>query len=240
MPVKIKKSSVKKTTHAKSSKTKVQLVKKTGCMLPVFDQTGKQTGDVAVSKAVFDVKLNTQLIAQAVRVYLFNQRRGLASTKTRGEVEGSTRKIYRQKGTGRARHGAIRAPIFVGGGIVFGPKPRDYSLTMPKTMKRKALYCALTQKRKNHAIYVVEQTNEFTAKTKAGVHLLNVMKAQETILFLIAPKQDNIRRSVRNIKSVDVMPATNLNTYDVAAHESLVFTREGLTEFENMLTNHAV
>src|SRR6185437_7247197 len=107
---------------------------------------GKVTGKIALPGEIFGEKLNKALLAQAVRVYLANQRQGNASTKTRGEVDGSTRKIYRQKGTGRARHGSVRAPIFVHGGIAHGPKPRDFSLTMPQKMKQKALFSALSTK----------------------------------------------------------------------------------------------
>src|SRR5581483_3879222 len=115
----------------------------------VYDLKGKAIGRVTLPSEVFGVEENPHLLAQAVRVYLANQRQGTVSTKTRGEVQGSTRKIYRQKGTGRARHGGIRAPIFVHGGIVFGPKPREFSLSMPQKMRRLALFTALSGKVKD-------------------------------------------------------------------------------------------
>src|SRR3989338_5152877 len=127
-----------------------------GLVAKVFDTKGALKKTIDLPKEIFGVQENNILLAQAVRVYLANQRQGTVSTKTRGEVAGSTRKIYRQKGTGRARHGSIRAPIFVHGGLVFGPKPRDYSMKFPKKMRKAALASALSSKVNDAQVKVVD------------------------------------------------------------------------------------
>ena len=139
-------------TEKKPEVKKVAVKKTSGLTVPVYDIKGKEKGTLILPKEAFAVSVKPQLLAQAVRVYQFNRRQGTASTKTRGEVTGSTRKIYRQKGTGRARHGDIKAPIFVGGGIVGGPKPKDYSLGINKKQKTKAFFGALTLKLKEKNI----------------------------------------------------------------------------------------
>src|SRR3990172_10626024 len=143
----------------KIKKTKKEVRKKNvkaGLTLPVYGVDGKEKTPADLQKEIFSVEVNPRLLAQYVRVYLANQRQGNASTKTRGEVTGSTRKIYRQKGTGNARHGSIKAPIFVGGGITFGPKPRDYSLKMNKKQKTLALFSSLTVKANDKEIFALQ------------------------------------------------------------------------------------
>ena len=181
---------------------------------------GKAKGRITLPVELFGAKINKQLLAQAVRVYLANQRAGGASTKTRGQVEGSTRKIYRQKGTGRARHGAIRAPIFVGGGIVFGPKPRDFRLSLPQKMRRAALASALTSKLTD--VIIVDGLGEIE-KTKGMASALSSVGATGKTL-LVTSKGGN--RAARNIAQVDVKPANMLNAYGVLSHQKLVFTKD--------------
>ena len=135
-----------KNSKPETKKTQTRNVQKTGLNIDVFDIKGKNVGSISLPESIFKAKVNPQVVAQAVRVYLANQRQGTSSTKTRGEVQGSTRKIYRQKGTGRARHGSIRAPIFVHGGVAFGPKPRDFSLKIPSKIKQQALFSAFSSK----------------------------------------------------------------------------------------------
>lgn len=187
---------------------------------------------MTLPKELFGVKVNKPLLAQAVRVYLANQRQGTASTKTRGEVEGSTRKIYRQKGTGRARHGAIRAPIFVGGGITFGPKPRDYSLTMPKKMKRTALGSALTAQLQDGNIVVVTGFEKMKPKSKLALEALASLEAGDNTLLVTNSGAENIVRATRNLPSVDILPAASLNAYDVLSHKKLVFAKEAIGELK--------
>src|SRR3989344_7875158 len=152
---------VRKTAVEKTVETPVvakSLAK--GLKADVFDLSGKVTTTVTLPEYLFGAKVNRPLMAQAVRVYLANQRAGTQSTKTRGEVDGSTRKIYRQKGTGRARHGGIRAPIFVGGGIAHGPKPHDFSRELPQKMRRAALFSALSGKLKDGEVKIMKNLDK--------------------------------------------------------------------------------
>lgn len=194
--------------------------------VPVLGTDGKPAGKMALPKELFAAKINKPLMAQAVRVYLANQRAGSAATKTRGQVEGSTRKIYRQKGTGRARHGAIRAPIFVGGGIVFGPKPREYRLDFPKKMKRAALASALTGAFQEGKMIVVSGLSG-VAKTKNMVHALSSVGATGSTL-LVVKGAGGVIRAARNIEGVDILPVQNLHAYSVISHKRIVFMKEAL------------
>jgi len=190
---------------------------------------GKAVGSITLPAELFAAKVNKQLMAQAVRVYLANQRAGNASTKTRGEVEGSTRKIYKQKGTGKARHGGIRAPIFVGGGIVFGPKPRDYSLGLPQKMRRVALASALTAQLKNQNIIVVTGMSDVT-KTKAVAATLKAIGSLRKTLLVTAKESTVVVRAGRNIENVDILPVSDINTYSVLMHGKVVFMKEAIGE----------
>lgn len=204
-----------------------------GLKADVFDTKGKLVESINLPVEVFGAKINHQLMAQAVRVYLANQRKGTAATKTRGEVKGSTRKIYRQKGTGRARHGAIRAPIFVGGGVVFGPKPRDYSLELPKKMKKKALFSALSLKHKNGEIKIVSNLEKIEPKTKAMVEIIKKLSLNgEKILLVLPEKKENVQKSARNIEGLEMILADQLNAYEVLRNKKLLFMRESI-EFLN-------
>lgn len=195
---------------------------------PVRGVDGKTMGKIQLPAELFGVKVNSALLAQAVRVYLANQRRGNASTKTRGEVEGSTRKIYRQKGTGRARHGGIRAPIFVGGGIVFGPKPRDYHLALPKKMKRAAFASALSSQFKDGNLTVVDGLDKLPVKTKEMAHALLALGVVGSTLLVTPPQSETIVRMAKNIANVDILPAGQLHTYAVLSHAKLVFMRDAI------------
>lgn len=195
--------------------------------ISVLGIDGKAKGRITLPAGVFGVKPNKQLMAQAVRVYLANQREGGAATKTRGKVEGSTRKIYRQKGTGRARHGSIRAPIFVGGGIVFGPVPHSFSKDLPVKMKRNALVSALSSQFAAGNIIVVDglaglENTKSMAKTLANVGAVG------KILLALSDKPGNAFRVARNIEGVEGIPAKNLNTYAVLVHQKLVFMKDAI------------
>ncbi|GEM_PF-39593 len=199
----------------------------------VYDLKGKVLESINLPKEIFGAKINKQLISQAVRVYLANQRRGTVSTKTRGEVEGSTRKIYKQKGTGRARHGSIRAPIFVHGGLVFGPKPRDYSLNFPKKMKKAALSSALSVKAKEGNIKIIKGLEKIEPKTKLMAEVLkNLEISGQKILLVLPDKLDNAQRSARNIKNIDLILARQLNTYEVLRSKTLLLTKDSLEILE--------
>ncbi|MBI2033082.1 MAG: 50S ribosomal protein L4 [Candidatus Levybacteria bacterium] len=238
-------ASKKRSVTPSSKIEKKEIVKKTvkktdGIMLDVFDTKGNVSESISVSKEVFGAKVNETLITQAVRVYLANQRRGTVKTKTRGEVQGSTRKIYRQKGTGRARHGSVRAPIFVHGGIVFGPQPRDYSLKFPQKMKQKALFSALTTRVQNDGIKVISGLEKLSPKTKEMVDVLRKLKIyskKDTVLLVIpSPTEkkevvENITRASRNIAGISIIPVNQLNTYEVLRYTVLLFMKDTLGVF---------
>ncbi|MEK7543493.1 MAG: 50S ribosomal protein L4 [Patescibacteria group bacterium] len=188
---------------------------------------GKSVGKMTLPAELFAAKVNDALVAQAVRVYLANQREGAASTKTRGDVEGSTRKIYRQKGTGRARHGGIRAPIFVGGGITFGPHPRDYHLDLPQKMKRAALASALTSALGEGKMIIVSGLEGLT-KTKDMAHALQSVGVTGSALLVVDGGAITTSRAARNIADVDILPAQDLHAYTVLTHQKLVFMKEAV------------
>ncbi|OGG11891.1 50S ribosomal protein L4 [Candidatus Gottesmanbacteria bacterium RBG_13_45_10] len=210
-----------------------------GLQATVVDVEGKAKGKMTLPKELFAAKVNAQLMAQAVRVYLANQREGGAATKTRGEVEGSTRKIYRQKGTGKARHGAIRAPIFVGGGIVFGPQPHDFSLHMPVTMKRKALASALTSQLASGNVVVVDGMETLEPKTKLIAKTLSTVAKVGSTLLVISPSAPLVARAARNISDVVVIPATSVNTYEVLRHRTIVFMKDAVGALKNIVSKEA-
>ena len=228
----VKKSAVKAKTPAIKTVKKVaeKPVKKTvsGLDASVVTTEGKSAGTMSLPKELFGEKINKQLMAQAVRVYLANQRQGGANTKTRGEVEGSTRKIYKQKGTGRARHGSIRAHIFVGGGVAFGPVTHDFSLTMPTKMKRKALASALTQQYHDGNIVFVDGMESLPSKTKDMAKALSTVAGTQSILLVLSQKSGDVARSARNIHGITLMPSQNLTTYDVLSNQKIVFMKDAV------------
>lgn len=213
--------------------------KDVGFSISVLGIDGKSKGRMALPAEVFGVTPNKQLMAQAVRVYLANQREGSASTKTRGEVEGSTRKIYRQKGTGRARHGSIRAPIFVGGGIVFGPVPHGFTMAFPVKMKRKALASALSTQLASGNIVVVDGLGGLT-KTKSMAKALTNTGISGSTLLVLSPESGTAFRAARNIEDVDVLPAKSLNTYAVLTHQKIVFMKDAVSAVETILTPRSI
>lgn len=233
----MKKELKRKTKDLKKEKSLSKKTKnpKKEFSLPLYDKTGEIKSEIQISKKIFSEKINPSLIAQTIRVYLANQRQGTASTKTRGEVKGSTRKIYRQKGTGRARHGSIKAPIFVGGGIVGGPKPRDYSLKLNKKQKRKAFYSALTlQYQEKNLLVFDKEFLKINLKTKEVIKILEKLNLLgKKILFIFSKlEKNNFLLSARNIEKVDFIDVYSLNTYEVLNHQKLVFFDDALEVLE--------
>lgn len=243
MPVKkeVSKKSTAKRLPSTEKKAEVGSRKSVSLLsVPVYSLAGRATGTLTLPKEIFGVKVNKQLLSQAVRVYMTNQKILPGSTKTRGEVVGSTAKIYRQKGTGRARHGAIRAPIFVGGGITFGPQPRKVRLDLPKKMKKAALLSALSSKMADKGILGISGLDKASGKTKEMVKLMYQVlsikyqgedkktKKIASTLFVIPEKMDNVVRAVRNIPGVNVLPANSINAYEVLRHELLLVTKEAV------------
>ncbi len=198
--------------------------------VPVYSLAGRADGTLTLPKEIFGQKVNKKLLSQAMRVYMTNQKNLTGFTKTRGEVEGSTAKIYRQKGTGRARHGGIRAPIFVGGGIVFGPKPRKVKLELPQRMKKAALLSAFSFKVTDKNIIGLAGIEKASGKTKEIVKLMLSVKKQDnaSALIVTGDKTDNAVRAVRNIPGVDILPVNLINAYEVVKHDLLLITKEAV------------
>lgn len=202
----------------------------------VYDTKGKKISTVRLPDEIFKAKINQPLMAQAIKVYLSNQRQAPAKAKTRGEVKLSGRKIYRQKGTGRARHGDRKAPIFVKGGKAHGPTGKqNYKRKMSKKMKRLALFSALTTKLKDKEIIVIDGLEKIEPKTKKMVAIINNLKLKTKdkkqklkIIFVLPQVLKNIIRAGRNITGVKLVQAKLLNTYEVLNAGKLIFMRESI------------
>lgn len=218
-----------KTTKSDSKKT---LAPK-GLSLKLFAATGEEAGTVQVPAGIFDVTGSDKLIAQYVRVYLANQRQGTHKTKKRGEVKASTKKIYKQKGTGRARHGALSAPIFVGGGVAHGVMPQSHSLKLNKKQRQKALYTTLTLKRKDDSVIVIQETTTKKTKdmntmlTKVGVDA----KIKALVVYGSAEKDADFALGLRNLQNVRSADCRLLNAYEVLNAKKVLFTEQGLQDF---------
>lgn len=183
---------------------------------------------------IFNAKINKTLMAQAVRVYLANQRQGNASTKTRGEVTGSTRKIYRQKGTGRARHGGVRAPLFVHGGIAHGPKPQDHSLALPKKMRKAALFSALTAKLIGQKIKIVSDLETIEPKTRSMAVALRKLDLAAKTLLVMPVDIETVIRAGRNLPDVTITAANRLNTYEILNAKQILFMKDAIKRLEEV------
>ncbi|MGB8996994.1 MAG: 50S ribosomal protein L4 [Pseudonocardiaceae bacterium] len=194
---------------------------------------GASAGTAELPAEIFDVPANIPLMHQVVVAQLAAARQGTHSTKTRGEVSGGGTKPYRQKGTGRARQGSIRAPQFTGGGVVHGPSPRDYSQRTPKKMKAAALRGALSDRARDGRVHVVSALISGDApSTKAARTILDALAGRNTKLLVVISRADEMsRRSVRNLPSVHVLTSDQLNTYDVLCNDEVVFTADGLQAF---------
>ncbi|MBI4039654.1 50S ribosomal protein L4 [Candidatus Daviesbacteria bacterium] len=201
-------------------------------LIDVVDINGKAIERLELPSAFFGARVNPQLMTQAVYVFLQNQRSGTAKAKNRGEVKGTTKKLYRQKHTGRARHGAETAPIFVGGGVAHGPRPKDWAISLPKKMKHQALCSALSNKYQDQSIRVVAGLETIAPKTKNMAKILdkiNLSNSQAGKLLLVLPgKIDNVEKAARNIPYVNMGKTANLNTYQVLAANTLLFTRDAV------------
>ena len=200
----------------------------------LIDLNGEKIGKTFLPQELFGLKLNPSLLSQYVYVYLLNQRSGTRFTKTRSDVIGSTRKIYRQKGTGRARHGDIKAPIFIGGGVAHGPKPYKYNKKISKKMRKLALFQSLSGKAHEAKIKIIKDLEDIKAKTKEMANILNRIdipgktKKIESALMVVSEKAENVMRSGRNIPYLTVKKATVLNAYDVLSHKNLLISKDAL------------
>ncbi len=200
----------------------------------VLDQKGKRISEISLPKEIFAYPYKEHLLYEAVVNYRANQRQGTASTKTRGEVSGSGRKPWRQKGTGRARVGSIRSPLWRKGGTVFGPKPRDYSYSLPKSIKRNALKSALSKKLADKQMLVLEALDIKKPKTKEGVKLLEDLKL-DSALIVDYHQNRNLFLSLRNVPGVKAVDHSQVNIYDVLNHKWLVFSQKAFESFMERL-----
>lgn len=191
---------------------------------PLFKADGKASGEIKLDADVFGIEPNLDVLHQVVTAQLAAARRGTAKTKTRSEVRGGGRKPWRQKGLGRARHGSIRSPIWVGGGIAHGPQPRDYAQRTPKKMKRLALCSALSARASEEAIRVVDDIDWAAPKTKQAVSLLDAIDANGKTLVVLTQLDGSAAKSFRNIADVRLVEPGHLTAYDVLWSDRVVFT----------------
>ena len=200
----------------------------------VFDMAGKEVSQMGLSEAVFGIKPNTAVMHQAVVAYLANQRQGTQSTLTRTEVRGGGRKPWRQKGTGHARQGSIRAPQWVGGGVAIGPKPRSYRLAMNKKMKRLALKSAFSSKVLDNNLVVVDkiEMNEF--KTKTIVNMLKALGVEKKALIVLAQNDEKVVKSAQNIPGVKTAYVNTLNVYDVLNYDKFIVVKDAAQKIEEV------
>jgi large subunit ribosomal protein L4 len=198
----------------------------------VITVEGKKAGSVELPADIFDVQANIPLMHQVVVAQLAAARQGTHKTKTRGEVAGGGKKPYKQKGTGRARQGSIRAPQFTGGGVVHGPVPRDYSQRTPKKMKAAALRGALSDRAREGRVHVVEGfVGGETPKTKTALATLKVITEAPRVLVVLTHEDEVNWLSLRNVETVHLLEAGQLNTYDVLVSDDVIFTKDALEEF---------
>ena len=200
----------------------------------VYNINGQKVGDIDLSDNVFGVEVNEVAMHSAVVNALANARQGTQSTKTRAEVRGGGRKPWRQKGTGRARHGSIRSPQWTGGGVALGPKPRSYSYTLPKKVKRLALKSALSSKVLGKNIIVLDDLRLEAIKTKEMVNILNNLKVDSTALIVLPEIDRNVVLSARNIEGVQTTTANNINTYDILKHNKFIVTKDAVSRIEEV------
>ena len=200
----------------------------------VYNTEGKQVGEIDLKDEIFGAEVNQPLLHQAVQVYLANQRQGTQSAKTRAEVRGGGRKPWRQKGTGRARHGSIRSPQWTGGGVVFAPKPRDYSQKLSKKMRRQAMLSALSSKAANNEIKVLDSLVMDRPKTAFISAMLKNLNVDKKALIVVKGGDEMVARSARNIPGVKTAFAGSLNVYDILKYDTFLITRDAVQEVEEV------
>lgn len=201
----------------------------------VYKVTGEQSGELELNESIFGVEVNEALVHQAVVMQLASQRLGTHATKTRGLVRGGGRKPWKQKGTGRARSGSTRSPIWVGGGTVFGPTPRSYAFRMPRKQRRLAIKCALSDKVQNGDFVILENLDFEQAKTKNVVKMLADFSVDKKTLIITGEINENVEKSSRNIPGVKAISSCGLNVYDILNHNKLFITKDAIALIEEVL-----
>ena len=221
---------------ATQKKDTTKLAKKSSGTIAQYDLNGVRLEDITPPKEIFNIETSPVLLTQYVRVHQTNQRQGNAATKTRAEVAGTTKKIYKQKGTGKARHGSQRAPLFKGGGVVGGPQPKEYKLLMNKKQKKLALFGSLTLKLKEDAINcLTTDMKKVTSKTKVISNFLNVLKYEDMKVLFVLPRADkeNFVLAARNLKNALSVSVHSLNAYSVLNTAKVIFIGDAIKELEN-------
>ena len=201
----------------------------------VYNTKGAPIGEIALNENIFGAKVNETLLHEAVVMQLASRRQGTASAKNRAAVRGGGRKPWRQKGTGQARHGTRRSPIWTGGGIIFGPTPRSYDYNLPKKARRQALKSALSAKVAAGELIVVDEINFTEPKTKTMVGILGNLKVNKA-LIVTAVMEENLFKSARNIPGAMAMVTEGLNVYDILAYDHLVLTKDAVGKVEEALS----
>ncbi|WP_350343810.1 50S ribosomal protein L4 [Proteinivorax tanatarense] len=201
----------------------------------IYDIQGQVVSEMELSPEIFEAKVNEAAVHRVVVAHLAAKRQGTASTKSRGEVSGGGARPWRQKGTGRARHGTIRSPLWVGGGVAFGPKPREYRLKVPKKVRRLAMKSALTTKVQNDNLKVLKALEINTPKTKEVVELLNNLDVDKKALVVTAGADSIVYKSARNIPGVSTAFVDTLNVYDILNHNTVIITEEAVKKVEEVL-----
>jgi len=198
--------------------------------IPVYSKEGEKIDNLQLDDKKFGGPIRKKLLRDAVIMYEANKRQGTASTKTKGEVAGGGRKPWVQKHTGRARAGSIRSPLWKGGGVSHGPKPRDYSFAIPKKARKLALYTALSAKARDNELVVIDDLNFDIPKTKQMVGILKALNIDNSSCLIVVPRINNtVWKSARNIPSVKVMTSTELNAYEVLRPKKVLLTKEALS-----------
>ena len=200
----------------------------------LYNMEGSQIGDIELNESIFAAEVNTSVLHAVVKNYLANQRQGTQSTKTRSEVRGGGIKPWRQKGTGRARQGSIRATQWIKGGIALGPKPRDYRYSVNKKLKAIALKSALSSKVAENAFVVVDEIALSEIKTKAVCNMLKNLKVESKALIVTNEKNDNVVKSAKNIQGVATTFMGSLNVYDILKYDVMVISKDAVSKIEEV------
>ena len=200
----------------------------------MLNMAGKAVGDIELNDSVFGIEVNEFAVHEVIKNYLANQRQGTQSAKTRGEVRGGGRKPFRQKGTGRGRQGSLTSPSHIGGGVVFAPKPRDYSYSVPKKVKRLAIKSVLTSKVQENEIIVLDSLSFEAPKTKDMVNVLKNIKAAKKAIIVMDEKDENVIKSAANIPGVKTTLVSTMNTYEVLNATSFIVTKEAVKKIEEV------
>ena len=201
----------------------------------LYNMEGKEVGEIELNEQVFGIEPNEAVVHEAVVMQLAGQRQGNASTKTRGEIRGGGRKPWKQKGSGRARAGTTRSPIWRKGGTVFGPKPRDYSYSIPRKKRRLAIKSVLSAKVSGGDIIVLDQLSFAAPKTKDMIQVLVNLKVDKKAAVVTAEASGYVEQSARNIPGVKPLEASGINVYDLLNHDKLVITKDAIAKIEEVL-----